>query len=252
MIFKMAAAKPHSASSCREKGLVRINISGESMVTVLPSLFKVAGESKLCAIGEDCWGEPLDVDGNIFVDYSPVVFMPLIEWLRELRDAEPGQEVPAKLPYECRTAFIRMMKAMAFPLRSFRVAGIQVQELHKMGCSAQCLHTEGAYSIEELILSGFKASDIRCLLQPEELAAILSNWSNFTRLLEQGFSKTELENAGLKEPETPPVSGGFWWCGHLRILEASVTLSSRRPLPNKAKPQASGTSSGLRSMPLPK
>ncbi|CAE7237657.1 unnamed protein product [Symbiodinium sp. CCMP2592] len=195
----MAAAKPHSGS----KRPVRINIGGEKMVTVLPSLFKVAGENKLCAIDDDCEGQPLDADGNIFVDYSPIVFMPLIEWLRELRDAEPNQEVHAKLQYEYRTAFIRMMKAMAFPLRFFRVAGIQAQELQQMGYSAECLHTEGAYSIKELVLSGFKASDIRCLPQSEELTAVLSmSQRSYKGLLEQGFTKTELEDAGLKEPTT--------------------------------------------------
>ena len=73
--------------------------------------------------------EPLDAGGDFFVDYSPEVFMPLIEWLRDLRDAEPGQMVFAQPPHLRRTAYIRMMKALEFPLHLFRTAGIQATGL---------------------------------------------------------------------------------------------------------------------------
>ena len=95
----MEAATVGSSLSCQRRGAVSINIGGEKVISVHPDLFNVAGKNKRSTKATGCMEEPLDAGGNFFVDYSPEVFMPLIEWLRELRDAEPGQMVFAQPPH---------------------------------------------------------------------------------------------------------------------------------------------------------
>ena len=76
----MAASPPKSLR-------LRINIGGQKIIEVQPELFRVAGDNKLSALFSGRWEPHLDASGNYFVDYSPEVFMPFGEWLREFRDS---------------------------------------------------------------------------------------------------------------------------------------------------------------------
>ncbi|CAE7328585.1 Shkbp1 [Symbiodinium natans] len=192
---------------------VKINIGGEKLVTVYPDLLRVAGVSKLSTIGSDSWESPLDSDGNVFVDYSPGVFMPLIEWLREVRDAEPGQQVLVQVEDRRRSAWIRMMGAFAFPPQLLRLAGIGAGELAAMGFSASHLHSAAGFSVEELVLAGFQAAAVRDLLKDGELTSVLSNvrpsvgsWT-LAELESRGFTESELTAAGFIREESGSLFG---------------------------------------------
>lgn len=59
---------------------VTIDIGGEKTVRVNADLFSLAGDNKFASMLSDRWHRrELQDDFKIFVDYSPKVFMPLIE-----------------------------------------------------------------------------------------------------------------------------------------------------------------------------
>ena len=66
-----------------------------------------------------------DANGNIFVDYSPDVFMPLVNWLRDIRDVEPNVFVEVAVKDDCcKYSWIRMMRAYKVDVRNLVAAGI--------------------------------------------------------------------------------------------------------------------------------
>lgn len=67
-------------SSWMEGHKVIIDIGGEMTIKVNADLFTVAGDNKFSAMLSHRWREHgSSFDCNIFVDYSPMVFMPLID-----------------------------------------------------------------------------------------------------------------------------------------------------------------------------
>ena len=67
-------------SSRMEGHKVIIDIGGEKTIKVNADLFAVAGDNKFSAMLSHRWREHgSEFDCNIFVDYSPMVFMPLID-----------------------------------------------------------------------------------------------------------------------------------------------------------------------------
>ena len=193
---------------------VKINIGGEKLITVNPDLFDVAGANKLSAISSGCWA-PLDADGHIFVDYCPGVFLPLVEWLREVRDAEVGQEVFVRVEDRNRSAWIRMMGALSFAPHLLRSAGIRAQELAGMGYSAHHLYTVAGFSGKDLVRAGIVAAEIRNVLQADEIRLALSQivgsegqgyWVAET-LARAGFTKSELTAAGFEEDRPASLFG---------------------------------------------
>merc|ERR1719210_2530127 len=93
--------------------LVTLNHGGEKLQTVKRSLFQQLTGSFLEAAFSGRHEEHLDKDaqGNVFFDYSPHVIGPLIEYLRVLRDAEPGTkpELPC-IPEEFREQWFSMLR----------------------------------------------------------------------------------------------------------------------------------------------
>ena len=85
------------------------------------------------------WPSELDQEGRFFVDYSPQVFMPLIEFLRLARDSEPGAFAPVVVDPPYRRAWIRMMLASSFHPKVLRQAGVAVSELRDIGFDAKLL-----------------------------------------------------------------------------------------------------------------
>eukprot|EP00438_Fugacium_kawagutii_P024574 Skav223354 [mRNA] locus=scaffold200:476386:477054:+ [translate_table: standard] len=145
---------------------VKINIGGEKLIAVCPDLFGVAGDNKLAAVFSNRWDRLLDADGSYFVDYCPDVFLPLVEWLREVRDSEPDTwSVPVRLKDECRRPWVRMMKALSFDMKALRKAGIGLHEMRMAGISEESIKT-----------AGFDASDVQ-----------------------RGHSKEDCDRAGLEE-----------------------------------------------------
>ncbi|CAK9050056.1 unnamed protein product [Durusdinium trenchii] len=129
---------------------VKINVGGEKFIAVRPDLFNVAGENKLSTVFSGRWETFLDSDGAYFVDYSPDVFMPLINWLREVRDSNPDATVPVTVKDEYRMAWVKMMRALSFDLRILKAAGIKLADLCRAGFSEEecrAAHFPGDYSI---------------------------------------------------------------------------------------------------------
>ena len=59
---------------------VIIDVGGERIIKVSTDLFSVAGDNKFSSLFSGRWEKQLDADGKLFVDYSPQVFLPLIEF----------------------------------------------------------------------------------------------------------------------------------------------------------------------------
>ena len=63
--------------------------------------------------------------------------MPLVEWLREIRDSEPGRKVIPAFSEETsdmiQRRWIQMMITFAFSLKDLRFAGISPERLRKTG-----------------------------------------------------------------------------------------------------------------------
>mmetsp|Transcript_55603 Transcript_55603/g.130553 ORF Transcript_55603/g.130553 Transcript_55603/m.130553 type:complete len:188 (+) Transcript_55603:28-591(+) len=112
---------------------VTINIGGEKLIAVSPSLFDILGESKMSAIFSGRWETLRDSDGNIFMDYSPEVFMPLVEWLRHRRDASPRSTIRVRVEPQYRDQWIRMMRSFSVEAKQLLRAGVSKQELLKFG-----------------------------------------------------------------------------------------------------------------------
>ena len=81
-------------------------------VTINTNLINVGGEkssnwdqscSMFCPdVFSGRWQNQLDAEGHLFVDYSPRVFLPLIEFLRLVRDSEPDMPAPVVVEPEYR------------------------------------------------------------------------------------------------------------------------------------------------------
>lgn len=78
--------------------IVGLNMGGEKTVQVKRSLLTQFDGSFLASMFSGRWEDQItrDKDGNTFFDEPPEVMMPLVEWLRECRDATP--EHPAEAP----------------------------------------------------------------------------------------------------------------------------------------------------------
>ena len=111
---------------------VRSTLAARSSLPCLQT-FDILGENKLSLMFSGRW-EPLrDAAGNIFVDYSSDVFMPLVEWLRDIRDAEPNEALEVNVKPEGRYSWIRMMKALAVDVKHLVRAGVVLSELLDVG-----------------------------------------------------------------------------------------------------------------------
>lgn len=78
--------------------IIGLNMGGEKTVQVKRSLLTQFESSFLASMFSGRWEDQIsrDKNGNVFFDEPPEVLMPLIEWLRECRDATPDH--PAETP----------------------------------------------------------------------------------------------------------------------------------------------------------
>mmetsp|Transcript_111447 Transcript_111447/g.355667 ORF Transcript_111447/g.355667 Transcript_111447/m.355667 type:complete len:243 (+) Transcript_111447:3-731(+) len=152
--------------------IIGVNMGGH-VIQVKRDLFLQLDGNKLSAMVSRWWsGLDRDEAGNVFFDYSPEVMMPLIEWLRELRDTIPGQPVsPAHVQEPYRLAFVKMMLCFSFPGHHLREAGVGADELRRtagydaaqlreMGFRAEQLKADG-FDYRQLIKAGFDAQELR-------------------------------------------------------------------------------------------
>ena len=78
-------------------------------------------------------------DWEVFVDYSPEVFVPLLNWLRHFRDSERDEVIDVAVEPRYRPPFIRMMIFLSYGLHFIRLAGIKAGELLDRGYSHEDL-----------------------------------------------------------------------------------------------------------------
>ena len=113
------------------------DVGGEKVIKVKRELFSVAGDNMFASMFSEPepWNE-VDEKGRFFVDYSPQVFLPYIEFLRLVRDSEPNMPSPVVVSPEYRRAWIRMMLVSHFhpdhPEVLRKEAGVTVLELLDM------------------------------------------------------------------------------------------------------------------------
>ena len=200
---------------------ITINIGGEKIIQVRPELFSVVGDNKFATLCSERWQNHLDANGHLFVDCSPQVFLPLIEFLRLVRDSEPGISVPVNVDPAHRRAWIRMMLSSSFHPKVLHTAGLTSQELRSCGCDTRFLCEAGfsGYSLQELLDSGYTSQQLRQAgftvadFQDSGLAGLQLRDAGFTsgdllqgglapqQILASGFGLDELRQAGTTPQE---------------------------------------------------
>ena len=138
--MEISEVQPSPADGAGSRSPVTINIGGEKLIAVSADLFDILGENKISSMLSGRWEPVRDADGNIFVDYSPEVFMPLVEWLRHRRDASPRSEIKVRLSSEYQDQWIRMMRSYSVNLKQLARAGISKETLLRFDFPAEEVH----------------------------------------------------------------------------------------------------------------
>ena len=183
---------------------VTIDVGGERIIKVSTDLFSVAGDNKFSSLFSGRWENQLDTDGKFFVDYSPQVFLPLIEFLRVVRDSKPEMSAPVVVDPAYRRAWILMMLAQSFHVSVLRTAGVTAKELKDCGCDAQHMQQAGIIG-EELRQAEFTPQQLlQAGLTPQQLGQA---GFTVTQLQEAGFTRQQLLQAGFtpQQLETPDL-----------------------------------------------
>eukprot|EP01066_Platyproteum_vivax_P012024 Platyproteum_vivax@DN5452_c0_g1_i1.p1 len=83
----------------KQSDILLLNLGGEKTVEVSRSTMCAVEGSFLEAMFSGRWDEQLarDQRGAVFINYSPVVFLPIIDWLRAKQDAHAAHIVPAPI-----------------------------------------------------------------------------------------------------------------------------------------------------------
>jgi len=142
--------------------ILQVDIGGQKNITVSPDLFGVAGENRLSKLLAECcdpgpWNVESSPDMKLFVDYSPEVFMPLVDWLRRFRDSQRDRRVCMLVEQPYRAPLIRLMISLSFELWYLRLADIHAPELLERG-----------FGHESLLDAGFQETELPRILDPEE------------------------------------------------------------------------------------
>lgn len=190
-----------------DRTIVTIDVGGKEVVKVRKELFSVLGDNKFASMLSDRWQDQLDAEGRLFVDYSPQVFLPLIEFLRLARDSEPEMPAPVLVDVAYRRAWIRMMVMSSFHPKVLRKAGVTGQELRDYcGWNAKQV-CEAGFTVAEL-RSG-EASRGLFGRAPSSLFAL-------QELQEAGYSPQQFKEAGFQANQLQEVftrqqliDGGF-------------------------------------------
>jgi len=98
--------------ACGRSDLVGLNFGGERTMMVKRSLLLQFEQSTLATMFSGRYEDQLDrdKDGNVFLDYSPAIMAPLIDYLRLHRDVAPGRPVQwPSVPYEYHSSWEAML-----------------------------------------------------------------------------------------------------------------------------------------------
>ena len=200
------------AAAAADESIITINVGGKEIIQLKPELFSVLGDNKFASMCSERWQNQLDAEGRMFVDYSPQVFVPLIEFLRLARDSEPGMPAPVLVDPPYRRAWIRMMLASSFHPQVLRKAGMTPQELRDCGCDPKCL-CEAGFTIQELGVQPTCPHGVQAPLRPQEeglqlsLQDLMEAGYSIRELGDAGYSAGQLKNAGFTPQDF--LEGGF-------------------------------------------
>ena len=175
---------------------ITINVGGEKTIQVKPELFSVVGDNKFASMCSERWQNQNDADVRIFVDYSPQIFVPLIEFLRLARDSEPEMPAPVLLDPSLHRPWIRVMLAASFHPGVLRKAGMTVQKLRDCGCDTKFL-CEAGFTLKELGLHPSKTAG-RTSFENFDSPATQEQpqHPSLRDLVDAGYSLQELWDAG--------------------------------------------------------
>lgn len=95
---------------------------------VRPELFSAVGDNNFAT---QCAQFQASGRELLFVDYSPQVFEPLIEFLRLVQDSEPHMQAPVRVKSIYRLSWTRMMIKKSFHPDVLHKAGITAGELEE-------------------------------------------------------------------------------------------------------------------------
>ena len=173
---------------------VTIDVGGERIIKVSTDLFSVAGDNKFSSLFSGRWENQLDPDGKLFVDYSPQVFLPLIEFLRLYRDSKPEMLAPVVVDPAYRRAWILMMLAQSFHVSVLRTAGVTAGELKDCGCDAEQMQQAG-FTGKELQQVGFTFAQLRAA--GFTAAQLMQAGFTAAQLWQAGFTAAQMQEAGF-------------------------------------------------------
>ncbi|CAJ1416331.1 unnamed protein product [Effrenium voratum] len=180
----------------RDRNVITINVGGEKIIQVKPELFSVVGDNMFASMCSDRWQNSIDVNGHMFVDYSPQIFLPLIEFLRFARDSAPDMPVPVQIHDDLRRPWICMMLASSFHPKVFRRAGTKIRELQSCGCDNRFL-CEAGFTLAEMGHQLGEAEGWGGISSLPELRAQVS----LRELKEAGYPLSELQSVGYTAQE---------------------------------------------------
>lgn len=195
------------AHSVCPNDIIGINIGGELTIQVRRSLMtQFPGTHLAHVFSEQSHDDGThDSHGNYFFDESPKVIMPVIDWLREVRDATPGFPAqPPSIAPQYRTSWVRMMIRFGFTARELRHAGLTSRELKSANYTAKALKLAG-FSCDDLAQAGFDAHDVG--MSGFDLSSLRKAGYGVKDLREIGATLHELNELGISGEELR--SGGF-------------------------------------------
>merc|ERR1719265_526453 len=105
--------KAEMSEGTQMKDVFQLNVGGMRTCAVTRKTLCSVPDSMLASMFSGRWDEQLsrDNDGHVFVDFSPDIFMPLLDWLRgksieDSSDPTPGLTIPC----DKRDSFLQMCK----------------------------------------------------------------------------------------------------------------------------------------------
>ena len=139
------------------------------------------------------------------------MFLPLIDFLRLVRDSEPDIAAPVVVLPSCRRAWIRMVTAMSFHPEVLRKAGVKPQELRDCGC-ANVIRDAGftatellkqrkqhrAFSLRDLVEIGYSTLELR--EAGFSLETLATEHFTLQELFDGGFAIEEWRDIGVTLP----------------------------------------------------
>jgi len=123
--------KANMSEGTQMRDVMQLNVGGMQMCAATRQTLCAIPNSMLSSKFSGRWDGQLnrDEDGRIFVDFSPDIFMPLLDWLRNKSIEDPSDPTPAPtLPSDKRGSYLQMCTYFGIP-NPFRVLYKCIKEI---------------------------------------------------------------------------------------------------------------------------